>query len=128
MLVLNKILQTVKPYWKEILLFGGVMFVFFTWSWDHSQLIKAQNIAAARYEAQIKNDKKLYDEEKAKKDKLLKDYQDNLVKLQKDYDIAAAKLAARKKKREEDIVVLAQDNPTELANQIHNQFGFENVK
>jgi K+ transporter len=128
LLMLDKILQIVKHYWKEILVALAVIVLLAAWSGDHASLIKSQELAVQTYEAQIKNDKKLHEEELAKKEKALKDYEANIAKLEKDYDILKHKIDIKKKKREKEVIDLAKNDPEKLAEQIHNNFGFEHVQ
>ena len=128
LLMLDKVLQIVKRYWKEIIVALAILVLVGGWSKDHAGLIKSQELAVQTYEAQIKNDKKLHEEELAKKDKALKDYEANIAKLQKDYDAIKRKIDIRKKKREKEVIDLAKNDPEKLAEQIHNNFGFENVQ
>jgi K+ transporter len=128
LLMLDKVLQIVKHYWKEILVALAVIVLLAAWSGDHASLIKSQELAVQTYEAQIKNDKKLHEEELAKKEKALKDYEANIAKLEKDYDILKHKIDIKKKKREKEVIDLAKNDPEKLAEQIHNNFGFEHVQ
>jgi K+ transporter len=128
LLMLDKVLQIVKHYWKEILVALAVIILLAAWSGDHASLIKSQELAVQTYEAQIKNDKKLHEEELAKKEKALKDYEANIAKLEKDYDILKHKIDIKKKKREKEVIDLAKNDPEKLAEQIHNNFGFEHVQ
>lgn len=128
LLMLDKVLHFVKQYWKEILVGFAVLFLVSGWSYDHSGLVKSQKLAEQTYEAQLKNDKKLHEEELAKKNKALKEYEDNIAKLEKDYEVLKKKIDVKKKKREKEIIDMANNNPSKLAEQIHNNFGFEHVQ
>jgi K+ transporter len=122
------ILSFVAKYWKGILIGLLVLVVGTFWRNDHSSLIKAFDAASVRYEQEMAILKESHTRELQRKKDLIEEHEKALQVLQRDYEETKEKIESLKSDRVKEVTALRSEDPSALAEQIEEAFGFEYVE
>ena len=89
---------------------------------------KAQEAAKESYEQQILGLQEIHDEEIQKREEALQTYRDALDTLERQYREEQQRIEERTEERREDLEESHSERPTEIIDEIEQQFGFEYVE
>tara|TARA_Y100000310_G_scaffold268048_1_gene280470 strand:+ start:84 stop:479 length:396 start_codon:yes stop_codon:yes gene_type:complete len=117
-----------REYWKipALVIYTIVMAVVFR---RNTQALKETlEVKRESYEAQLKILGTLHEEEILKRDGLIEQYQDIVVKLEADFKKKNKVLEEKHKERVRKVVLESKKNPEEMKKKIQNMFGFRYVE
>jgi len=117
----------VAKYWKEALIILLLVVACTSWYSDHASLVEAFDVASERYEQEIAILKESHARELQRKKDLIEEHEKVLQDLQRDYEETKEMIESLKSERVEEVIVLRREDPTKLAKQIEDAFGFEYV-
>ena len=120
---LKKAWAWIKKYWyvPALAIYTLVMWIFFRKGGAASEVLKIQGES---HKAQIRAINDAHKEELEKKDAALKQYNDVISSMEKEYKRDKKTLDNKKKKEVKKIVEEHGDNPAELAKIVAERFGF----
>ena len=121
---MNAFVSTLTKYWKEILIGLLLLTVSASWYYDRSSLIKAMDIATARYEDELFILKESHAREAERKVELVEEYEEKIKRLLSEYERTQDEVEELKSKRVKEVTRLRTTNPTALIEQIEEAFGF----
>jgi len=121
-------LQFLIRHWKEILLVLLSAGIFFKMQSDMNEIQKAYEAAKESYEQQILGLQEIHDEEIQKREEALQTYRDALDTLERQYREEQRRIEERTEERREDLEESHSERPTEIIDEIEQQFGFEYVE
>ena len=95
---------------------------------DKTKALEVLQIRSKSYEGQIKTIEETHKKEIEARDQILKNYDNVLSQLEKDYEEKNMKLNTKKKKEIKKIVKEFNDRPDELAKILAERYGIEYVE
>jgi len=120
----NAFVSTLTRYWKEILIGLLLLTVSASWYYDRSSLIKAMDIATARYEDELVILKESHARETERKAELVEEYEEKIKRLLSEYEKTQEEVEELKSRRVEEVTRLRTTNPAALIEQIEEAFEF----
>ena len=132
--------------WKAVLLFIKKAYLWFKHYWyipavlaytllmwvvlrrDVTATLGVLELTKDSYKKQVDVLNKVHQEEIAKRDKIIKEYNEIISKLETDYQDNIRSLDKNKKKRVKDLVENYHENPDELSRMLSEVFGIHYVK
>lgn len=125
----KKLRAAVVKYWQYVALaVSAVVMVFLLRKNKNLDGVKrAFKLAKQSHEEEISTINRIHREEMDKKEKLVLDYSETLMKLDDEYKKQNLKLHVWEKKRVKEIVKETYNDPEDRAKKIAEQFGFELV-
>jgi Txe/YoeB family toxin of Txe-Axe toxin-antitoxin module len=120
----NAFVSTLIKYWKEILIGLLLLTVSASWYYDRSSLIKAMDIATARYEDELVILKESHARETERKAELVEEYEEKIKRLLSEYEKTQEEVEELKSRRVEEVTRLRTTNPAALIEQIEEAFEF----
>lgn len=125
----KKLRAAVVKYWQYVALaVSAVVMVFLLRKNKNFDGVKrAFKLAKQSHEEEISTINRIHREEMDKKEKLVLDYSETLMKLDDEYKKQNLKLHEWEKKRVKEIVKETYNDPEDRAKKIAEQFGFELV-
>lgn len=121
---MNAFVSTLIKYWKEILIGLLLLTVSASWYYDRSSLIKAMDIATARYEDELVILKESHARETERKAELVEEYEEKIKRLLSEYEKTQEEVEELKSRRVEEVTRLRTTNPAALIEQIEEAFEF----
>ena len=121
---MNAFVSTLTRYWKEILIGLLLLTVSASWYYDRSSLIKAMDIATARYEDELVILKESHARETERKAELVEEYEEKIKRLLSEYEKTQEEVEELKSRRVEEVTRLRTTNPAALIEQIEEAFEF----
>ena len=121
---MNAFVSTLIKYWKEILIGLLLLTVSASWYYDRSSLIKAMDIATARYEDELVILKESHAREAERKVELVEEYEEKIKRLLSEYEKTQEEVEELKSRRVEEVTRLRTTNPAALIEQIEEAFEF----
>jgi len=120
----NALVPILARYWKEILIGLLLLVVSASWYYDRSSLIKAMDIATARYEDELVILKESHAREAERKVELVEEYEEKIKRLLSEYEKTQEEVEELKSRRVEEVTRLRTTNPAALIEQIEEAFEF----
>ena len=121
---MNALVPILTRYWKEILIGLLLLTVSASWYYDRSSLIKAMDIATARYEDELVILKESHARETERKAELVEEYEEKIKRLLSEYEKTQEEVEELKSRRVEEVTRLRTTNPAALIEQIEEAFEF----
>ena len=134
MLTLLTLKSTLKKTWAwlrhnwyvpAVIIYTLVLWFLFK---DKAGALKVLEIRSKSYESQIKTIEEVHKKEIEARDQILKNYDNVLTQLEKDYEEKNMKLDTKKKKEIKKIVKEFNDRPDDLAKILAERYGINYVE
>jgi len=134
MLTLLTLKSTLKKTWAwlrhnwyvpAVIIYTLVLWFLFK---DKAGALKVLEIRSKSYESQIKTIEEVHKKEIEARDQILKNYDNVLTQLEKDYEEKNMKLDTKKKKEIKKIVKEFNDRPDDLAKILAERYGIDYVE
>ena len=134
MLTLLTLKSTLKKTWTwlrhnwyvpAVIIYTLVLWFLFK---NKAGALKVLEIRSKSYESQIKTIEEAHKKEIEARDQILKNYDNVLTQLEKDYEEKNMKLDTKKKKEIKKIVKEFNDRPDDLAKTLAEKFGLDYVE
>ena len=122
------ILQFLVKHWKEILLILLSAGIFFKMQSDMNELQKAYDAAKESYEKQIVGLQEIHERELKEREAALETYRNALEVLEREYRADLRRIEENTEKERETFEESHTERPTEIIQEIEQQFGFEYVE
>lgn len=120
--------QLLIKHWKEILLVLLSVGIFFKMQSDMNEIQKAYEAAKESYEQQIQGLQDIHDEELQKREEAILVYQRALDTLERQYREDLRQIEERTEEDREILEESHTERPSEIIEEIEQQFGFEYVE
>jgi SMC interacting uncharacterized protein involved in chromosome segregation len=117
----------VRKYWKEALIVVLVITVGVSVFVDDGSIQDALDLALERHSEELETLTRLHEEELAKKEAALENYENQIKQLEQDYQKQISQLEKEISKRQREVRDLRANKPEALAEVITEKFGFEYV-
>jgi Tfp pilus assembly protein PilO len=114
----------VKKYWSYVALFFVFVLGYFLFKRQQLDFVGELKKIQDAHDEEIKRILQAREEERRQHEANLKQLQDTLSLVQRQYDDAKKDFDARKKKEVEELIKQFGDNPDELAKKLSNVSGF----
>ena len=121
-------LPFVKDNWKLILIVVLSLALFFSMRKDYRSLEAAFEASKTSYEQRLNALKELHDEEIRQREEALREYREELERINSRYEDSRAELERRRKQDTERIREQSDHEPEEVKQRIVETFGFEYVE
>ena len=121
-------LPFVKDNWKLILIVVLSLALFFSMRKDYRSLEAAFEASKTSYEQRLNALKELHDEEIRQREEALREYREELERINSRYEDSRAELERRRKQDTERIREQFDHEPEEVKQTIIKRFGFEYVE
>ena len=121
-------LPFVKDNWKLILIVVLSLALFFSMRKDYRSLEAAFEASKTSYEQRLNALKELHDEEIRQREEALREYREELERINSRYEDSRAELERRRKQDTERIREQFDHEPEEVKQTIIERFGFEYVE
>ena len=134
MLTLLTLKSTLKKTWAwlrhnwyvpAVIIYTLVLWFLFK---DKAGALKVLEIRSKSYESQIKTIEEVHKKEIEARDQILKNYDNVLTQLEKDYEEKNMKLDTKKKREIKKIVKEFNDRPDDLAKILADRYGIDYVE
>ena len=109
-------------YVPAVLVYTIVLWIFFRRKDKAHDVLK---VRSESYEAQIEAINKSHAEEIEKRDEILKQYDETIKRIEKEYETKNEELDNKKKKAVKEIVEKHYNDPDTLARMLSDKFGFD---
>lgn len=122
------LLPFLKDYWKHILVILLMAIYVGKTQYDYAALYKMHMETIEMYDDQINQLQDIHIESIRKKNEALKNYQQKLEALEKEYKTKSKEIVIINKKTERTYKKKFNDNPQEIIGDIENNFGFKHAE
>ena len=109
-------------YVPAVLVYTIVLWIFFRRKDKAHDVLK---VRSKSYEAQIKTINESHAAEIKKRDEILKQYDETIKRIEKEYETKSEELDNKKRKAVKEIVEKHYNDPDALARMLSDKFGFE---
>ena len=124
----EKVLPFVKDNWKLLLIIALSMALFLSMRKDYRSLEAAFEASKTSYEQRLNALKELHDEEIRQREEALREYREELERINSRYEDSRAELERRRERDTEKIREQFDHEPEEVKQRIVETFGFEYVE
>ena len=124
----DKVLPFVKDNWKLILIVALSLALFFSMRKDYRSLEAAFEASKTSYEQRLNALKELHDEEIRQREQALREYREELERINSRYEDSRAELERRREQDTERVREQFDHEPEEVKQRIIETFGFEYVE
>ena len=127
-LFFKKVWLWLKHYWHvpAVIVYTFVMWVVFRRNAEST--LEVLSVTKDSYKKQVEVLNKTHEEEIAKRDKIIREYNDIVSKLETEYQDNVRNLDSSKKKRVKNLVENYHDKPDELSRMLSEVFGINYVR
>ena len=122
------VLQFVKKNWKEILIVICLLLVIGKMRYDYRQLESAYITTQESLQNQIAGLQEIHKKELEEREKALREYEEQLVDIEKRYEMDKEELKELKNKKQKEFVKDFVEDPRALIEEIESIFGFDYVE
>ena len=124
----EKILPFVKDNWKILLILVLTVALFLSMRKDYRSLEAAFEASKTSYEQQLSALKELHDEEIRQREEAMREYREELERINSRYEDSRAELERRREQDTERVREQFDHEPEEVKQRIIETFGFEYVE
>ena len=128
LLFIKKAYLWFKHYWYIPAVLAYTLLMWVVFRRDVTTALGVLELTKDSYKKQVDVLNKTHQEEIAKRDKIIKEYNEVISKLETDYQDNIRNLDKSKKKRVKDLVESYHENPDELSRMLSEVFGIHSVK
>tara|TARA_Y100000034_G_scaffold1493_1_gene1880 strand:- start:232 stop:615 length:384 start_codon:yes stop_codon:yes gene_type:complete len=122
------VLQFVKKNWKEVLIVICLLLVIGKMRYDYRQLESAYITTQESLQNQIAGLQEIHKKELEEREKALREYEEQLVDIEKRYEMDKEELKELKNKKQKEFVKDFVEDPRALIEEIESIFGFDYVE
>tara|TARA_Y100000034_G_C6799581_1_gene358638 strand:+ start:349 stop:732 length:384 start_codon:yes stop_codon:yes gene_type:complete len=122
------VLVLLKRHWKELAIIVLSIMVFGKMRMDYNRLEETYDTLHESMQEQIATLKEIHAKELEARDKALKDYEEKMTVIEKNYQYNKRELKKLKEKKEVEHTQHFVDDPDKLIKDINTIFGFEYVE